>query len=149
MIIQQKNIYRIVCLYLLSCSRSSLEKPIEVVLTNLKRDLKYAVIVQAFNSKGSGPQSSEVVGQTLANDPPKAPTISALNVDFESIEISWTFDESDDSDTDTAYEVSGLFVYFKEQTEEWMEKQIGSQNNYYRFDGLKCGTQYQVMPSFK
>ena len=120
------------------------EKPMEVTLTNLKRDTKYAVIVQAFNGKGSGPQSVEVVGQTLANDPPKAPTITATNVDFESIEINWAFDASDESDGEDAYEVTGLYVYYKEQTEEWMERQIGSQTNYYRFDGLKCGTQYQV-----
>ena len=122
----------------------AMDERMEVVLTHLKKDTKYAIIVQAFNSKGSGPQSAEVFGQTLANDPPKAPTISATNVDYESIEINWAFDDSEDSDNEDGYEVTGLYVYFKEQTDEWMERQIGSQTNFYRFDGLKCGTQYQV-----
>ncbi|GIY19173.1 hypothetical protein CDAR_389431 [Caerostris darwini] len=37
----------------------------ERVLTNLERNTKYVVRVQAFNSKGAGPPSDDVEGGTL------------------------------------------------------------------------------------
>lgn len=39
----------------------------ETQLTSLKKFTKYAIIVQAFNSKGAGPASEEIVAQTLQN----------------------------------------------------------------------------------
>lgn len=38
---------------------------LEVVVTNLKRSTAYAFSVQAFNSKGAGPTSADVVVKTL------------------------------------------------------------------------------------
>lgn len=38
---------------------------LELTIHNLKRNTKFAVIVQAFNKKGSGPRSEEVVAQTF------------------------------------------------------------------------------------
>ena len=34
-------------------------------LTDLKKYRKYGVVIQAFNEKGPGPMSSEIVAQTL------------------------------------------------------------------------------------
>ena len=93
----------------------------------------------SINSKGSGPQSEEVFAETLANDPPKAVTLSVISVDFSSIEINWSF-ESNEENT----EISGYYIYSKSQDSEWDEKHIGSQTNSYAFEPLKCGTQYQV-----
>ena len=82
-------------------------------------------------------------GETLANDPPKAPTLSVLNVDFESIEIKWSFEDSEESDVS---DVNGFYIYSKSESEEWVEKEvISGQTNSYLFSGLKCGTQYQVI----
>lgn len=39
----------------------------ETQLNGLKKFTKYSVIVQAFNSKGAGPASEEIVAQTLQN----------------------------------------------------------------------------------
>lgn len=90
-------------------------------------------------SKGSGPQSEEVFGETLVNDPPKAPTLSVTNVDFDSIEINWSFDSNEDIS-----EISGYYIYSKSQYQDWDEKHISSQSTTYSFEGLRCGTQYQV-----
>ena len=78
-----------------------------------------------MHSKGSGPQSEEVFGETLANDPPKAPTLSVLNVDFESIEIKWSFEDSEESDVS---DVNGFYIYSKSESEEWVEKEVISGN---------------------
>ncbi|PRD27647.1 UNVERIFIED_CONTAM: Dscam [Trichonephila clavipes] len=37
----------------------------EIILTNLRRATKYSIIVQAFNSKGSGPPCDELIIDTL------------------------------------------------------------------------------------
>ena len=39
----------------------------ETQLSGLKRFTKYTIIVQAFNTKGAGPASEEIVAQTLQN----------------------------------------------------------------------------------
>ncbi|RWS11782.1 Down syndrome cell adhesion molecule-like protein Dscam2, partial [Dinothrombium tinctorium] len=39
----------------------------ECHLTSLQRFTKYAIVVQAYNSKGAGPASEEVIAQTLQN----------------------------------------------------------------------------------
>lgn len=49
----------------------------ESQLTGLKRFTKYSVIVQAFNSKGAGPASEEIVAQTLQNgESPNQPPLT-------------------------------------------------------------------------
>lgn len=50
----------------------------ETQLTGLKRFTKYSVIVQAFNSKGAGPASEEIIAQTLQNG--KCPYLQSREV---------------------------------------------------------------------
>jgi hypothetical protein len=40
-------------------------KDMEFILTGLQKSTKYLITVQAFNNKGAGPQSQEVLGETL------------------------------------------------------------------------------------
>ncbi|XP_018916617.2 cell adhesion molecule Dscam2 isoform X1 [Bemisia tabaci] len=60
------------------------------VLSGLKKFRKYGVVVQAFNEKGPGPMSSEVLAQTL-EDVPSAPPddISCESLSSQSIAIQW------------------------------------------------------------
>lgn len=44
---------------------SKLQRMSEALISNLKRNTKYAITVQGYNSKGAGPASKEVVVQTL------------------------------------------------------------------------------------
>lgn len=67
---------------------------IEVKINDLKRGSKYSIIVQAFNTKGPGPQSDEIIGETMINDPPPAPILSISSVSYNSIELVWSFNES-------------------------------------------------------
>ena len=85
-----------------------------------------------------------MIGETLANDPPKAPTLSVISVSFDSIEINWSFEDNEENT-----EISGYYIYSKSQDSEWDEKHIGSQVYSFTFEGLKCGTQYQVRDRLK
>ncbi|XP_047103802.1 Down syndrome cell adhesion molecule-like protein Dscam2 [Schistocerca piceifrons] len=47
--------------------------PYSTVLSGLKKYRKYGVVVQAFNEKGPGPMSPEIIAQTLEDVPSAAP----------------------------------------------------------------------------
>lgn len=64
---------------------------LRVVIGDLKRSTKYAIIVQAFNSAGPGPQSDPIEARTLLNDPPPTPTLRVGLVTYTSIELQWSF----------------------------------------------------------
>lgn len=127
----------------------------EVKITDLRRATKYVVIVQAFNRVGPGPQSEEVIGETLINDPPRAPVLNSVNVDYDTVELSWSIETSDNmlsaasssngaksSSSDTP-EITGYFIYAKSPFGEWEERQVDSMQTSSTFSGLLCGTQYQ------
>lgn len=50
---------------------------LETNIRELKKSTKYVVVVQAFNSKGAGPVSDEVIAQTLE--------IGKFNLEFASV----------------------------------------------------------------
>ncbi|XP_059489683.1 cell adhesion molecule Dscam2-like isoform X2 [Neocloeon triangulifer] len=62
----------------------------ELKMDNLKKFTKYCIVVQAFNMKGAGPTSTEVVAQTL-EDVPEAPPrdLHCAASTSESIEVNW------------------------------------------------------------
>ena len=144
---------------------------IEVKVTDLKRASKYSVIVQAFNAKGPGPQTDEVVGETMINDPPPAPSLSIASVRLTAVELHWSFNESQvltrratssslsssvesfmesqasqssqDSLVSQDLSVSGYYLHFKSPHSSWEERQISGQHSSYTFSDLLCGTYYQ------
>ena len=71
----------------------------ECHLTGLKRFTKYAITVQAFNSKGTGPSSEMIEVQTLQNDPPAPPVLKVSSVSTNSIHLSWSVPGSHSSGT--------------------------------------------------
>ncbi|KAH9415900.1 hypothetical protein DERP_000394 [Dermatophagoides pteronyssinus] len=113
----------------------------EVKITDLRRATKI----------GPGPQSEEVIGETLVNDPPRAPILTSVNVNYDSVELSWSIEATDDSyaaeqqtSNSDVPEITGYFLYAKSsQSGEWKERQVDSQQNSYTFTNLLCGTQYQ------
>lgn len=62
----------------------------ECHVTGLKRFTKYAITVQAFNSKGTGPSAEMIQVQTLENDPPPPPVLKVSTVSTSSIHLSWS-----------------------------------------------------------
>lgn len=84
------------------------------------------------------------------NDPPRAPILTSVNVDYDSVELTWSIETMDDSydqsksSTDIP-EITGYFLYAKSpQSGEWEERQVDSQQTSFTFTNLLCGSQYQV-----
>lgn len=84
------------------------------------------------------------------NDPPRAPILTSVNVDYDSVELTWSIETMDDSydqsksSTDIP-EITGYFLYAKSpQSSEWEERQVDSQQTSFTFTNLLCGSQYQV-----
>ncbi|KAH9511308.1 hypothetical protein DERF_009777 [Dermatophagoides farinae] len=84
------------------------------------------IIVQAFNRIGPGPQSEEIVGETLINDPPKAPVLTSINVGYNNVELNWSIETMDDSFD------GGLHVSSKLDVNE--ERHINSEENSFKYN---------------
>ncbi|GLG97350.1 Down syndrome cell adhesion molecule-like protein Dscam2, partial [Gryllus bimaculatus] len=62
----------------------------EVQLNDLKKFSKYALVAQAFNTKGPGPLSDEVIAQTLEDVPEASPRdVRCTALSPESLQVSW------------------------------------------------------------
>ncbi|KAH7969647.1 hypothetical protein HPB52_020808 [Rhipicephalus sanguineus] len=84
-------------------------------LTDLRRNTRYSVVVQAFNAKGAGPVSEEVHSQTL--------------------EIGFVLFHKAEPPTPADAQSS-------EDAGEWSEVQTGSERSAYAYRGLRCGRKY-------
>ncbi|KAM7292976.1 Down syndrome cell adhesion molecule homolog [Ixodes scapularis] len=109
------------------------------VLTGLSRFTQYSVIVQAYNKKGAGPPSDEVVVQTLDSDPPSAPYLHAEATSFTSVSIKWERQSGDQNP------VAGYVVRHKESggSGDWHETRVQGDQNALTIGDLKCGSAYQ------
>lgn len=108
-------------------------------LTNLRRNTKYSIIVQAFNSKGTGPPSDDVVVQTLENDPPRSPPLHVAYVNNSCISISW------DSDSLDGNPVTGYILRHKWEHGNWEETQLAAGTRNFALSRLRCGARYQFI----
>ncbi|ODN04431.1 Down syndrome cell adhesion molecule-like protein Dscam2 [Orchesella cincta] len=62
----------------------------EALIDNLRKFSRYAVIVQAFNSKGTGPPSYPVIGTTLQDVPSLSPeNVGCKAISSQSLQITW------------------------------------------------------------
>lgn len=64
----------------------------EIVLHNLKRASKYVITLQAFNGKGTGPASDEVIGETTELDAPAKPKLKIFAFDSSTVTLEWSGD---------------------------------------------------------
>lgn len=88
----------------------------------------------------------------MINDPPRAPLLTSVNVDYDSVELSWSIETSDESYDQSNQainrvdipEITGYFLYSKKpNSNEWEEHQVDAQQNSFVFKNLLCGSQYQ------
>ncbi|CAL8103483.1 unnamed protein product [Orchesella dallaii] len=62
----------------------------EALIDNLRKFSRYAVIVQAFNAKGTGPPSYPVIGTTLQDVPSLSPeNVGCKAISSQSLQITW------------------------------------------------------------
>ncbi|CAL1295376.1 unnamed protein product, partial [Larinioides sclopetarius] len=109
----------------------------ECHVTGLRRHTKYSVVVQAFNSKGAGPPSDEVIVETLENDPPLTPPLTVMDKTTSSIHLAW------DPNYDTRNPVSGYVLHHKHESGSWEESHIAGDQSNYLMTSLQCGSKYQ------
>lgn len=113
-------------------------------ITNLKRRTSYEVIVQAYNSVGTGPRSDEVRMTTLQNSPPTTPYLKFVSSTFDSITIGWTMEDMIDS-IDTTSKRDFVLCYKPENNIEWIKKELNQLTvNEFTINGCKCGTKYTI-----
>ena len=137
------------------------------VLTSLKKFTKYAITVQAFNSKGTGPASEIIEVQTLQNDPPPAPVLKVASVTTSSIHLTWSLpgfpesmntfsplasnslespsSSSSSSSPASSPQVNGFILHAKKQdsSHEWEELRLSGDRSSHSFERLACGSRYQ------
>ncbi|XP_077518347.1 cell adhesion molecule Dscam1-like isoform X2 [Amblyomma americanum] len=109
----------------------------EVLLTSLHRSTKYAVLVQAFNDKGTGPPCEELLLETFENDPPPPPSLSVFSTSSTSIQLRWNTNVGDDP------AIIGYYIYVKVQHGTWEEHQVSAHQTTHTLQDLLCGTNYQ------
>lgn len=79
------------------------QQRIKVLIDDLKRATRYSIIVYAFNSAGSGPQSDPIETRTLLDDPPPMPMLRVGSVTFTSIELEWNFPPTNNNNNNDNY----------------------------------------------
>lgn len=113
----------------------------EHVLINLKKATTYTIIVQAFNSKGAGPASSESQCKTKEKDPPSPPQFRITNLNVHSATIAW-------SNVQGGEEVTGYQIFIRGndfETHEMIKSVLNStMPTNHTINTLKCGSKYKI-----
>ncbi|XP_075735728.1 cell adhesion molecule Dscam1 [Rhipicephalus microplus] len=114
----------------------------EGVLSDLDKDTRYEVLVQAFNAKGPGPPSGTHVVRTLAADPPPPPTYRVVGTSARTVSLAWErpaipFDDPP---------IRNYYVSWRLEGDEhsWREQSVGGDRTSFSLSGLACGTRHQL-----
>ena len=124
----------------------------EHFVRNLMKGTEYAVVVKAYNSAGSGPQSHEMLVHTRDGDLPPAQQLSAIDSTLNTISLRWYLKdirESQSSPT-TGYSIN----YQRDGDSKWTEVPITSfvtptsdsdiVSYSYVLENLESGTYYKM-----
>ncbi|GIY67330.1 titin [Caerostris darwini] len=110
----------------------------EHMITSLRKDTEYSIIVKAYNSAGSGPPSQDVIVRTLGGDLPPPPIVFVVATSENSIKIQWR-------STDTKSQLSGHAIHYRKKGESWQRVAVTSPHeNSYTLTGLHGGAFYQL-----
>lgn len=94
----------------------------ETFLTNLMRGQEYEVVVKAFNSVGSGPESHLMAVRTFDGDLPASPNLFAHQTSQSSIALRWTYPSRAQSSTNP---IKRYVLYYQRQGDDsWLEISI-------------------------
>lgn len=91
----------------------------ETFLTNLMKGHEYEVIVKAFNSVGSGPESHLMAVKTFQGDLPAPPSLFAHQVTHSSVSLRWTYPSRAQSASNP---IKRYVLYYQRQGDDsWLE----------------------------
>ncbi|XP_067138856.1 cell adhesion molecule Dscam1-like [Centruroides vittatus] len=111
------------------------EANIHYTLLHLRKATKYGIIVQAFNSKGTGPPTKEIVVKTYENDPPSTPVLRISSSSSSSVVLSWEIKRDNP--------INGYTILYKQENGQWEEMDVPGDQLSYTLQNLQCGTRYQ------
>lgn len=95
------------------------QQSFEAFLTNLMRGHEYEVIIKAFNSVGSGPDSHLMPVRTFDGDLPAPPSLFAHQTTQSSIALRWTYPSRAQS---AANSIKRYILYYQRQGDDsWLE----------------------------
>ncbi|RWS16811.1 Down syndrome cell adhesion molecule-like protein, partial [Dinothrombium tinctorium] len=126
---------------------SNFPRRFEYTVDKLEKATKYSIVVQAFNSMGTGPYSDEVTVETFANDPPKAPLLKVDSITTKSVYLSWSILNDDDESS-----IHGFNLYYRQESSfesednhlHWKMTRLPSNQRKHKLLDLKCGTRYSA-----
>ncbi|RWS20828.1 Down syndrome cell adhesion molecule-like protein 1, partial [Leptotrombidium deliense] len=127
----------------------------EFFLSNLMKATTYDIVLKAFNSAGSGPQSHEVQVTTLDGDLPSAPKAFVVSSTKTAITVSWNLHEPQ---ADRPL-IIGSIIHYQRENDEWRQIPVpiassplpsdsansakGTTHTYV-IDGLDSGVRYNL-----
>lgn len=122
----------------------------ECFLRDLQKGSEYEVVVKAFNSAGSGPQSHAMLTRTLDGDFPPAQQLTMVGIKPNSIALMWA--QKDSRQQAGSQILSYTLHYQKEGEPKWYEvpmpplpTQAPSLETFtYTLGGLESGVQYRI-----
>jgi len=127
----------------------------EYFLRDLMKGTEYTIVVKAYNSAGSGPQSHEIAVHTIDGDLPSAQQLSAIDSTSNSISLRWY--QKDIRESQSSPITSYTIHYQKEGDAKWKEvpittfttptptSDITAITSYsYVLSSLESGTQYKM-----
>lgn len=95
------------------------QQTFEAFLTNLMRGHEYEVVVKAFNSVGSGPESHLMAVRTFDGDLPASPSLFAHQATHSSISLRWTYPSRAQS---SANSIKRYILYYQRVGDDsWLE----------------------------
>lgn len=122
----------------------------ECFLRDLQKGSEYEVVVKAFNSAGSGPQSHPMLTRTLDGDFPPEQQLTLAGIKANSITLMWA---QKDSRHQAASQILSYTLYYQKEGEpKWYEvpmsplpTQAPSLKTFtYTLSGLESGVQYRI-----
>ncbi|XP_054156620.1 cell adhesion molecule DSCAML1-like isoform X1 [Oppia nitens] len=134
--------------------KSAESESYEYFLRDLVKGNEYAIVVKAYNSAGSGPQSHEMFAHTFDGDLPPAQLLSAMESTNTLITVRWHQKDIRESQTPTQ---SFTLHYQREGESKWKEVPISSlvtpapitegsalASYNYNLENLESGIQYRL-----
>lgn len=122
----------------------------ETFLTNLMRGHEYEVVVKAFNSIGSGPESHMMAVRTFDGDLPASPSLFAHQATQSGLALRWTYPSRAQS---SANSIKRYVLYYQRQGDDsWLEIGIPVEerlrsSNHHSQDGNSNQNGYSISES--
>lgn len=116
----------------------------ESFLTNLLRGQEYEIVVKAFNSVGSGPESHLMTARTFDGDLPASPSLFAHQTTPSSISLRWTYPTRAQS---SANLIKRYILFYQRQGDEsWLEIAIPTEDKMRSNHNSQDGSQTNGLP---